>query len=438
MSKKVCVFVWNHFTNDARVLRECSALAEAGYEVDVIAIHNWKNESLLKEEQHQHGFRVIRVNNRLRTLQTFLTIIKKIKKKWLELILIGLIILNICTNLQLITTVYGAAAYLGVLALLILFVAVFTKMKLPTLITRSYIFSQMVRHGRKKRYDFYHSNDLNTLMQGALSAKWFRRQKLIYDSHEVQTSRTGYNSPIYGKMEKFLLKFVDKMIAENHTRAKYNEELYGIYPHVVHNYPIPTKPETSSFIQLTELLQLPKDEPILLYQGGIQMGRGLEKIIEAVPMIERGTVVFIGDGRLKPQLIKMVEDQHLANRVKFIPKVPVDELLHYTKNAYLGFQVLNNICFNHYSASSNKLFEYMMSGVPVIACSFPEIQKVVETENVGICVDSHDPLSIAQAVNYLLHHPDVRQQMSENCLAARHHYNWKNEKNVFIDIYESA
>ena len=32
------------------------------------------------------------------------------------------------------------------------------------------------------------------------------------------------------------------------------------------------------------------------------MGRGLEKIIEAVPMIEKGTVVFIGDGRLKPQL----------------------------------------------------------------------------------------------------------------------------------------
>lgn len=61
--------------------------------------------------------------------------------------------------------------------------------------------------------------------------------------------------------------------------------------------------------------------------------------------------------------------------MKFIPKVPLEDLPKYTKNAYLGFQVLNNVCFNHWSASSNKLFEYMMAEVPVIACSFPEIKK---------------------------------------------------------------
>lgn len=44
--KKVCMFVWNHFTNDARVLRECTALAESGYEVDLICIHDWKQEDL--------------------------------------------------------------------------------------------------------------------------------------------------------------------------------------------------------------------------------------------------------------------------------------------------------------------------------------------------------------------------------------------------------
>jgi len=185
-------------------------------------------------------------------------------------------------------------------------------------------------------------------------------------------------------------------------------------------------------------LQIEQDEPILLYQGGIQTGRGLEKIVEAVPMMERGTVVFIGDGRLKPELVNMVAERNLEHRIKFIPKVPVDELLHYTKHAYLGFQVLNNVCFNHYSASSNKLFEYMMSGVPVIACSFPEIQKVVEEEKIGVCVDSHEPASIAQGVNYLLNHPEVRERMSVNCLHARNKYNWKKEKEVFIEIYESA
>ena len=134
-------------------------------------------------------------------------------------------------------------------------------------------------------------------------------------------------------------------------------------------------------------------------------------------------------------MLKLVDELKLHDRIKFISKVPVDELLNYTRNAYLGFQVLNNINFNHYSASSNKLFEYMMSGVPAIACSFPEIQKVVEAENTGICVDSHDPNSIADGVNYLLDHPELRDEMSQNCLVAREKYNWNEEKKIFIDIY---
>lgn len=115
--------------------------------------------------------------------------------------------------------------------------------KVRTLIIRSSIFLRMIVKGWNKNYDIYHSNDLNTLPQGVICAKFklFNRKKLIYDSHEVQTSRTGYDSKLYGKMESFLLKFVDQMIVENHTRAKYNEDLYGFYPKVVHNYPFDQK-----------------------------------------------------------------------------------------------------------------------------------------------------------------------------------------------------
>ncbi|PGA15753.1 glycosyltransferase [Bacillus mycoides] len=427
--KKVCMFVWNHFTNDARVLRECTALAEEGHEVDLICIHDWKQQDLPKWEMRKEGFTVTRVNNRLSLLQKGLGAAKRVKQ---------LITKNIVTMF-----LFGVIAALCfwkfpiITCLILLFGAVFSLAKLRTLIVRSYILAQMVKVGLKKEYDFYHSNDLNTLPQGWLCAKIFRKRKLVYDSHEVQTSRTGYNSKIYGIMEKFFLKYTDVMIMENHTRAKYAEDLYGFYPKVIHNYPFVTQPEDSNSINLHEVLEIPKEEPILLYQGGIQIGRGLEKLVQAVPMFKKGTLVFIGDGRIKPELQKMVLELGLENKVKFIPKVPVNELLHYTKNAYLGFQVLNNVCFNHYSASSNKLFEYMMSGVPVVACSFPEIQRVVENEHVGVCIDSHNPASIAEGVNYILEHPEEREKMKENCFIARNNYNWENEKEIFINIYKS-
>jgi len=424
MNKRVCMFVWNHFTNDARVMRECSTLAELGYDVDLIAIHS---HSLPYEEMLPEGFKVIRVRNRFLYLNLISGTAFHLKKIWNKHFVCKLLI---CTVLAV-----GLFFFPLRMAMLLLMGSLMFPQKLRTAYLRMFIALQMIAKGISRKYDIYHSNDLNTLPQGYICARILKKRKWIYDSHEVQTSRTGYNSPLYGIAEKFFVKQVDVMITENHTRAQYSEQLYGFYPKVLHNYPIPSKSETKRKIDLYSMLNVPVDEPILLYQGGIQIGRGLDKLIQAVPLMDRGVVVLIGDGRLKPDLVKMVAKMNLEDRVKFLPKVPLFDLHHYTQNAYLGFQLLNNICFNHYSASSNKLFEYIMSTVPVVACSFPEIQRVVTEEEVGVCVDSHSPASIAEGVNHLLRNPDEHKKMQLNCLQARSTYNWLNEKEKLIEIY---
>ncbi|EUJ17491.1 glycosyl transferase family protein [Listeria aquatica FSL S10-1188] len=43
----------------------------------------------------------------------------------------------------------------------------------------------------------------------------------------------------------------------------------------------------------------------------------MEKLLKAVPLIRYGTVVFIGDGKLKKGLMDETERAGLANRVKF-------------------------------------------------------------------------------------------------------------------------
>jgi glycosyltransferase involved in cell wall biosynthesis len=422
--KKVCMFVWNHFTNDARVLRECTALSESGFSVDLVCIHDPSDKNMRSYEERNEHFRVHRVKRYPSTLIFMKKMLSFMKaNKWPAIFPLGLL---------------GYGLYSHPIITTLLLLILFGLFKFSSWWVKANIFMGMVLKGYSKDYDIYHSNDLNTLLQGYVCAKLrFKKKKLIYDSHEVQTSRTGYNSPIYGKIEGFLIKKIDSMIVENHTRAKYNEKIYGFYPNVVHNYPFVQNKETGQKVPLHEMLGLPNDEKILLYQGGIQTGRGLEKLVEAAPLFSEGTLVFIGDGRIKPELERMVKERNLGDKVKFIPKVPLADLPKYTQNAYLGFQVLNNVCFNHYSASSNKLFEYMMSGVPVVACSFPEIKRVVEGERVGLCVDSHKHLEIADAVNQLLSDVNMRNEFSRNCQFAKNKYNWDEEKQRFIPIYKA-
>ncbi|MEG7335244.1 glycosyltransferase family 4 protein [Bacillus sp. 0102A] len=421
MRTKVCMFVWNHFTNDARVMRECMALSENIYDVDLICIDDPKNPDLKAFEEYNQHFRVHRVK-RYPDSMMFFQKVRQFKSLLLLAFLLWLLVIYFLPIPAIVCT---------------LFAFVVLKTKLKTAIVRGSIILRMILKGFNKKYDLYHSNDLNTLPQGYICSKFrLKKKKLIYDSHEVQTSRTGYDSSFYGKMEAFLIKKIDAMIVENHTRAEYNEVLYGFYPYVVHNYPF-KQIESMEKIDLHKLLNLPQNEKILLYQGGIQTGRGLENLVKATPQFNEGTLVFIGDGRIKPDLERMVAELDIGDRVKFLPKVPLNDLPKYTRNAYLGFQVLNNVCFNHYSASSNKLFEYMMAGVPVVACNFPEIRRVTEGEGTGVIVDSHDSDSIAEGVNQLLGNPELREELRKNSLKARDLYNWEQEKTAFLRVYSN-
>ncbi len=426
MSKKVGMFVWNHFTNDARVLRECTALSEAGYEVDLICIHDPKDTNLPRFEQRNDRFKVYR----LRRYPVLLELMQKFYRFSLQNKLFGVFCLAI----------WGLLAYLAPAAVIPVTVLAFLllKTKVRVLWVRVSLIFRMILKGYRGNYDIYHSNDLNTLPQGWISAKWrIKPKKLIYDSHEVQTSRTGYSSPIHGKMEAFLITKIDDMIVENNTRAKYNEDLYGFYPHVVHNYPFKQLSQSNEKVDLHEILNIPRNEKILLYQGGVQTGRGLDKLIKAAPLFNEGVLVLVGDGKIKKELQAKVKEMNLEEKVKFHPKVPLGDLPKFTRNGYIGFQVLNNVCFNHYSASSNKLFEYMMAGVPVVACDFPEIKRVVEGDKTGICVDSHDPDQIATAVNRLLQDKHLYNELSSNSRRASGKYNWNEEQGNFLEIYKN-
>lgn len=424
--KKVTMFVWNHFTNDARVNRECTTLADNGYDVNLIAINDPKNPAISAYEEISNTFKVHRVKRYPWLLQAY----QDNGKKFL-LVVAGVQVVIIPSLFYISFTLM--AAYL---LSLVVAAGMIKFKKIRKWFINGAIITRMILKGYIQNADIYHANDLNTLPQAIVCSKLRLKPKpLIYDSHEVQSDRTGYNPKTIKRIESFMLKFVDQMIVENHTRAKYNEDIYGFYPKTLYNYSEKYNIEEKPQINLHKKIGINEDEKILLYQGGLQQGRGLELLIEAMDEIEEGHLLFIGGGKLTQSLKEQAEASKQADRIHFLDKVPFQELPSYTREAYLGFQVLQNICFNHYSASSNKLFEYMMAHVPVISCDFPEIKKVVEETNTGLVVDSHNASEIANAVNQLVKDTSLRNQLSENTKQAKEIYNWNNEKSKLLEVY---
>lgn len=395
--------VWNTFETDARVTKEATSLIQAGKDVTVVAVHQ-PNRTLRKETTK--GISIVRVDRTVRKRETSAS--------------------NTTSNRGNITVKPS--------------VSKLSKIKKSV---RSFFrfVPQMVINVRffleaySQNAGIYHAHDLNTLIPVYLASR-LRGAKLVYDAHEVSTDRAGWKNKRYWEfVEGFLIRRAEKVITTNLTRAEYFKKVYHIdLPFIIRNVP-PFEQITHSD-KLRHVCHISSDEPIILYQGGMQRDRGIENMIKVIPLVKTGKFVFLGNGKLKGELISLVEEMGLQERVYFLEAVPNDELLEYTSSATIGLQLLINTCFNHYSACSNKLNEYMMAGIPVVASDLPEIRRVVDEFQTGILVDPENLKEIANAINLLLDDKDFYQQCKNNTILAAKKNNWESERLELIRIYE--
>ena len=286
--------------------------------------------------------------------------------------------------------------------------------------------------------DAYHAHDLDTLWPAARAAKR-RDVPLVYDSHEFWTEQSSLvdRSAIrtfWALLERRLIQRANRVIAVSPSIAKALEQRYGLEDiAVLRNLPHFKEPVDSDLIR-TEL-QLATDRPIVLYQGGFLTDNGLSEQIEAAAGFSKAALVLIGDGPNEGLLKTQVAQSGLENRVYFIPRVPFHQLHAYTCSADLGLCLIKGAGKSFYYSMPNKLFEYLIAGLPVLASNFPEMRSVVDATGAGEAVDPQDVTAIRDCVERLLADAELRQQYANAARQAARHYNWERESRHLTELY---
>ncbi len=288
----------------------------------------------------------------------------------------------------------------------------------------------------KEKAGVYHANDLNTTIPGFIASR-FWGTRLIYDAHEVSTDRMGWKfKKLYYLLEKFMIRRADVVITTNETRAKFFQETYGINkPVILRN--APRYQVLNSDNRIRQTLGIPEEIKIVLYQGGLQPERGLENLVRAVSDLSDVVLVFIGYGKLEEKLKLLVKNEGVEDKVFFLGMIPNEELLKWTASADVGMQVLQNTCFNHYSSISNKIHEYIMAGIPVVASDLPEMKNIVNSYGAGVTVDPDDPKSIREGICFLLRDDAEYKKYKQNCYEAAKVLNWEHEEEKLLKIYSA-
>jgi glycosyltransferase involved in cell wall biosynthesis len=84
----------------------------------------------------------------------------------------------------------------------------------------------------------------------------------------------------------------------------------------------------------------------------------------------------------------------------------------------------------------NKLFEFLMAGVPVLTSPLDAVIEVFKTHNVGQILPSLASADIGAAINAILADPVALASMHRNALdAAQHEFNWEKENPKLIRFY---
>jgi glycosyltransferase involved in cell wall biosynthesis len=283
------------------------------------------------------------------------------------------------------------------------------------------------------------ANDLDTLLPNFVVARLLRKP-IIYDSHEYFTETPELvNRPrvqaVWKSIERFVLPKLGWIITVNESIAGLFERDYGIKTYVVRNIPISLNGHC--IVKTRAELGLPASKKILVLQGsGINMHRGAEELIEAMRYLPDMLLMIIGSGDVINTLKQMVVDHKIEDQVIFLPRMPFEDMMAYTRLADLGLTLDRDTNINYRFSLPNKLFDYIHAGVPVAATPLPEVKKIVETYNIGTCINASTPETLAAEIRNILQSPDLTRDWKKNLTFAAQELCWENEENVLLKLYE--
>ncbi|SRR5579875_36245 len=380
----VCMHVLGSARSDVRVMREAHALLEAGYSVSIVDIESADSRSRREEELDGVSLKHIIVSRAFAVTR-------------------------------------------------------FTRWPL---LRAGRIFVHSLLRLLQTPADIYHAHDVNALPTSYIAA-CLRHKPLIFDSHELPLAEitiTWRWLPFL--LERLLQHIIPRCAGIITVSSPIVREIQDRYQvsdvSLIRN--VPPYRLIAKSNRLRHGLEIDERTRIVLYQGGLQAGRGLDLLVRAAKFLESHIMIVIMGKDIRgtqSQLEALIREEGVAHRVKIIPPVPYAELLDWTASADIGLIVYPpDYSMNIRMCLPNKFFEYLMAGLPILASPLDAVGEIIQSFHVGRLVTTLTPDAIGTAINKMVADASALATMRRNGLAAAQEvFCWEKECKELIQLY---
>ena len=279
------------------------------------------------------------------------------------------------------------------------------------------------------QFDILNANDLDTLLPAFIAAK-LKRKKLVYDAHEYFTQvpeliHRPFTQKIWLFLEKLLVPKLKKAITVNEILAEIYQKKYNVKFVSIYNVPF-YQPQTMHSIDAEK-------EKILIYQGALNLGRGIELMIDTMKFLPEWTLWILGTGDKEKEL--KIRANGIQN-IKFWGAVPYHELQNYTLHARIGLSLEEDFGENYRVATPNKVFDYIQARIPVIVSDLPGLRSILKNFEVGKILTDRKPENLAKLIKEMEDCQSYHYYRL-NCEKAAAFYCWENQEKKLVEFYEN-
>lgn len=274
------------------------------------------------------------------------------------------------------------------------------------------------------------AEDIYTLPFAVILGK-LKRAKIYYDSRELFGYLAGLKDKklkqlFWKRIEKYFIRKADFVIVTGSMDAEFLKNEYGIKKSILlRNLPRYYKPELQ--LDLHSHLRIDKSKKIILYQGVILKGRGIEKVFSALNELPYCVFVIAGGGEFEQYYRKLAEEMNVSEKVFFLGKLTQEDLPKVTASADVGVALIENLSKSYYYALPNKLFEYIMAEIPLIVSNLPQMKDINDKYDVGYAVEFDNKSELINAIIKLTEDKNLYESKKQNCHIASQELNWEKE-----------
>lgn len=168
----------------------------------------------------------------------------------------------------------------------------------------------------------------------------------------------------------------------------------------------------------------------VVYLGNLDGSRGVDIAIKGIAQLKRQGVparlTIIGQGPSRAMLEDLVTTEDVTDRVTIRGRLPFREVQAVMAESDVGI-------IPHYGTEAwnttmpNKLFDYMLWGIPVLVSEIKAVATIVHDVGCGEVFQDRDPVDFARCL-IKMQPAQIRERMGRNGrLAIQQRYNWKIE-----------